>query len=196
MHLLQILCINIHCMWTLISKLERHWSDPPCHHPDTGHPSQHHWAEEQTHDTAELPRLEGKHLAFWLIGYISYVRVSIICERHSRDDMRLFIQYPSTCITDALMRRCIESPKDSIKVNVTARHCRHCTRYKSEKCSQSTQIWQLCSAAPVVGAHIYCSTFCTLTARAQTIQRVGYIAIAICYMCLMKFSNFYTILCG
>ena len=119
-------------MWTLISKLARHWSDPPCHHPDTGHPSQHHWAEEQTHDTAELPRLEGKHLAFWLIGYISYVRVSIICERHSRDDMRLFIQYPSTCITDALMRRCIESPKDSIKVNVTARHCRHCTRYKSE----------------------------------------------------------------
>ena len=122
------------------------------------------------HDTAELPRLEGKHLAFWLIGYISYVRVSIICERHSRDDMLLFIQYPSTCITDALMRRCIESPKDSIKVNVTARHCRHCTRYKSEKCSQSTQIWQLCSAAPVVGAHHYCFTFCTLTARAQTIK--------------------------
>ena len=118
------------------------------------------------HDTAELPRLEGKHLAFWLIGYISYVRVFSVCERHSRDDMRLFIQYLSTCITDALMRKCIESPKDSIKVNVNARHSRHCTRYKSEKCSQSRQIWQLCSAALLAGAHHYCFTFCTITARA------------------------------
>ena len=54
------------------------------------------------HDTAELPRLKGKHLAFWLIGYISYVRVFSVCERHSRDDMRLFIHLYNWCADEKM----------------------------------------------------------------------------------------------